>query len=131
MGRILVFERDRELTALFKMVLENEGHAVVIVGTLDDAAAASASAQPDLVLTEAPDLLMQRQAPSAWRAQLADAVPGVPAILCSAVTWLTRTRAAVAGFDGFLEMPFDLADVAAEVNRVLISHARSSPCAGR
>lgn len=124
MSRVLVYEHDPELTALFKLLLEADGHTPVVAKSLGEVAAAAENGI-DLILTQAPDTFTRSQSPSHWRALLQEAAPGVPAVLCSAASLLTKTRAIIAGFDGFVEMPFDIADALNEVGRVL---GNKTPC---
>ncbi|MHB9092311.1 MAG: hypothetical protein ACYC7H_12920, partial [Chloroflexota bacterium] len=42
-----------------------------------------------------------------------------PAILCTSTPSITQTSAVIAGYEGYLQMPFDLGEAIGEIERVL------------
>lgn len=118
MGRILVYVDDIDLGALFSLLLEGEGYQVAITRTVCDAQLALAAATHELVLVEAPSDLPGRGQLATWRDQLREASPLTPAILCSSVPSVNRVSAVVAGYEGYLAMPFDVEEALGELERV-------------
>ncbi len=121
MTRVLVVEEDPDLGGLFELLLESEGHEVVLVRTVEEAEAILGAGDVALVLLELPAQHRTKAALSAWRAKMREAAPAARVILCTCMPHLTRTSSVVAGFEGYLAMPFDLDEALAEVNRVLAS----------
>lgn len=113
--------------ALFRLLLEGDGHEVVLTRTPDEAVATLQDGGVGLILVEPPAYTREPQSLAGWRGVLRDVSQEVPVILCSAAASISRIRSVVAGFEGFIEMPFDVEVALAEVRRVLGAH---SPCTG-
>ncbi len=121
MTRVLVLEEDPDLGGLFELLLESEGHEVVLIRDADEAEATLRAGDFSLVILELPAQHRTKAALTTWRARLREVAPSARVILCTCMPNLTRTSSVVAGFEGYLAMPFDLEEALAEVNRVLAS----------
>lgn len=119
MSRVLVLEKDPELGTLFRFVLEGQGHEVVSATGLDEAEAILASQGVHLVLIEVPATLPDRRVLTFWRQRLRAACAEVPVLLCSSSTTVNQTSAVVAGYEGYLAMPFELEEAFSEIARLI------------
>ncbi|HSK27641.1 MAG TPA: response regulator [Jiangellales bacterium] len=116
---ILVVEDNERNLKLVRAVLEHAGYEVRAAGTAEEGVATALAAPPDLVL-------MDLQLPgmdgiSALGALRADpATAGVPVVALTALAMPhDRERVDRAGFDGYLEKPISVRDLAAQVQAFL------------
>ena len=119
MSRVLVLQEDPDLGSLFRLVAESEGHQVTVVRTLDELALAQSLQLADLLLVELPWRDPEKRSLAAYRERIRDVAPNARAILCTSSPHVTRTSSVIAGFEGYVAMPFDVDDVVAEMRRCL------------
>src|SRR3954471_19761343 len=116
-ARILVVDDDPNLLRVVSLRLEKEGYAVTSVDSAEKALARTATAAPDLLLT---DLKMGGMDGMALFEAVSRQLPGLPVIIMTAhgtvPDAVTATRR---GVFGFLPKPFETQQLLAEIERAL------------
>ncbi|MHB1415674.1 MAG: hypothetical protein ACYC1C_10500 [Chloroflexota bacterium] len=123
MSRILILESDPEMGELFSLLIESEGYQPVVVRSTPEAQAALENGCIALVLVDVPMEMLHLERLARLREDLRASAPAVPAILCTAMPNVTRDVCRRAGFEGLVEMPFDVGEAAGQIERLIIRQA--------
>jgi DNA-binding NtrC family response regulator len=105
--RVMVFDDDALVLELIQIILESEGHEVIVRASGENAVEHVRTAQPDLVFL---DIVMQTHHGMEVLAELQQALPEIPVILLSGAVTQVDDMPEIArglGAQGFLEKPFD------------------------
>jgi DNA-binding NtrC family response regulator len=118
---ILVIDDDAAIRGLLRDLLEDEGYAVRLATTHDEAFAALGREQFALVLTDTAGKAFTADDAACW-AQLGrvrDAAGATPTLICSAHGRERFADYAAHGFAGLITKPFDLDAIAATVRETI------------
>lgn len=113
-GRVLVVDDDPDIRAIVRLVLEEEGYAVVLASNGQEALIRVAEDRPRLVLLDLTMPVMNGWQCNNW---LQDTVPDLPVIFMSAGL-RARQEAEAHRAAGYLSKPFDLAELVSTVRRL-------------
>ena len=119
MARIVAIDDEDLIRMLLTHALQGQGHDVIVAADGDAGLAAVADASPDLIIT---DLNMPGM--SGWDV-LATLKAGTDTVALSVIALSgnasdeDRQKGAAAGFSGFVGKPLDMAQLLAEIAKVL------------
>ncbi|MBT5515196.1 MAG: response regulator [Rhodospirillaceae bacterium] len=119
MARIVAIDDEDLIRMLLTHALQGQGHDVIVAADGDAGLAAVADATPDLIIT---DLNMPGM--SGWDV-LATLKAGTDTVALSVIALSgnasdeDRQKGAAAGFSGFVGKPLDMAQLLAEIAKVL------------
>lgn len=116
---ILIVVPDKDVGVLLALALEEEGRAVTIVESLEEAEVLLSSSRYDLIITEAFGQNNIYFFNAAFTYDLRRAAGDTPIFLCSKCPSTHHLRSGYYGLAGVIPRPFMLEDVRAKVNWVL------------
>jgi CheY-like chemotaxis protein len=111
--RVLIIDDEPSIRRLVSIVLEDEGYAPLAVASAPEGLAHIASSPPDLVLLD----LMMPEMDGEEALRCLRLLPGgseIPVVIMSAAVTLAHS---IAGVQGVLDKPFDLAELLVAVER--------------